>query len=65
MIVGISYFVLILCNGVILGKPGEPEGEISRGIGYFLGLLGCVGITAGGLVRQAFYARARKPPGVL
>lgn len=65
MIVGISYFVLILCNGVILGKPGEPELEISHGVGYLVGLLGCVGITAGGLVRQALYAKVRKPPGVL
>jgi hypothetical protein len=63
-IVGILYFVLILCNGVILGKPGEPDSEISFEIGYLVGLLGCVGIVAGGLVRQAFYARDRKPPGV-
>jgi hypothetical protein len=65
MIVGISYFVLILCNGVILGKPGEPEGEISYAIGYVVGLLGAVGITVGGVVRQAFYDRERKPPGVI
>jgi hypothetical protein len=64
MFVGILYFVLILCNGVILGKPGEPESEISYGIGYLVGLLGAAGIAAGGLVRQALYAK-RKPPGVL
>jgi hypothetical protein len=64
MIVGILYFVLILCNGVILGKPGEPQSEISYRIGYLVGLLGSAGIAAGGLVRQALYAR-RKPPGVL
>ena len=65
MIVGISYFVLILCSGVILGKPGEPDGQISFAIGYLVGLLGCVGITAGGVVRQALYAGVRKPPGVM
>jgi hypothetical protein len=65
MIVGITYFVLILCNGVILGKPGAPDGVIEYGIGYLVGILGCVGITAGGGVRQAFYARGRKPPGVI
>jgi hypothetical protein len=65
MIVGITYFVLILCSGVILGKPGAPDGEISYAIGYLVGLLGAVGIAAGGLVRQAVYAKGRKPPGVL
>jgi hypothetical protein len=64
MIVGILYVVLILCNGIILGKPGEPDSEISFEIGYLVGLLGCVGIAAGGVVRQARYERGRKPPGV-
>jgi len=64
MIVGILYFVLILCNGVILGKPGEPDTEISFEIGYLVGLLGCVGVAASGVLRQARYASGRKPPGV-
>jgi len=34
LVVGIIAFVLILCNGIILGKPGDPPGEISFGIGY-------------------------------
>jgi hypothetical protein len=65
MIVGMTYFLLILCNGIILGKPGAPEGEISYAIGYPVALLGAAGIAAGGLFRQAVYARGRKPPGVL
>jgi hypothetical protein len=32
MIVGMTCFILILCNGVILGKP-EPGIEISLGYG--------------------------------
>ena len=42
MIVGITAFVLILCNGIILGKPGDSV-EISLKIGYLVGLLACLG----------------------
>jgi hypothetical protein len=64
MIVGITCFVLILCNGVILGKP-EPGIEISLGYGWFVALLAAVGLMAGGYLRQAVYSKARKPPGTL
>jgi hypothetical protein len=64
MIVGITTLVLILCNGIILGKP-EPGIEIGFGIGYFVGLLGAIGMTIAGYLRQSFYTDARKPPGVL
>jgi hypothetical protein len=57
--------LLIVLNGVILGKPGEPDSEISRRIGWYLGLVGAIGIGAGGIVRQALYSGARKPPGVM
>ena len=36
MIVGITGFVLVLCNGIILGKP-DPGIEISLKIGYLVG----------------------------
>jgi hypothetical protein len=65
MIVGITAFMLILMNGVILGRPGEPDSEISFQYGYFVGLLGGVIICAGGLIRQAEGGRDRKPPGTL
>ena len=48
MIVGITAFVLILCNGVILGRPGDSV-DIGLGIGYFVGLLASVGMLRGGL----------------
>ena len=64
MIVGITYFVLILCNGVVLGKP-EPGIEISLAYGWFVGLLATVAMMAGGYMRQAFYTSVRKPPGTL
>jgi hypothetical protein len=64
MIVGITYFVLILCNGVILGKPA-PGIEISLAYGWFVALLATVGMMFGGYLRQAVYTQARKPPGTL
>jgi hypothetical protein len=65
MIVGMVAALLILLNGVILGKPGTDPVDISLRIGWFLGLLGALLILAGGLLRQAVRARARKPPGVI
>src|SRR5215212_5191305 len=35
MIVGMTAFALIILNGVILGRPGDPDSEISLKIGYF------------------------------
>jgi hypothetical protein len=65
MVVGITALVLILCNGIILGKPGEPDSEVSLSYGYFVGLLACAAMFTSGYLRQAVYTDARKPPGVL
>ena len=65
MIVGMIAAVLILLNGVILGKPGSDPVDISLEVGWFAGLVGALGILAGGLLRQSIGARARKPPGVI
>jgi hypothetical protein len=65
MIVGITAFVLIVMNGVILGKPGAPDTTISFKYGYAVGLLGSGIICAGGVIRQAEGGRGRKPPGTL
>ncbi len=64
MIVGITGFVLILCNGIILGKP-DPGIELSLKIGYFVGLLACLGMAFSGFLRQSRYTEGRKPPGVI
>jgi hypothetical protein len=64
MVVGITYFVLILCNGIILGRPGDSV-DIGLGIGYFVGLIATAGMMVAGYLRQAFYTSARKPPGVI
>src|SRR5919204_1025000 len=64
MIVGITAFVLILCNGIILGRPGNGV-DIGLGIGYFVALIASAGMLVAGYLRQAIYTEARKPPGVL
>ena len=58
MIVGITAFVLILCNGIILGRPGDSV-DIGLGIGYFVGLLASAGMLVAGYLRQA---RLRRRP---
>ena len=65
MIVGMTAFALILLNGVILGRPGDPDSEIDIKIGYIVGLIGSAMICAGGIIRQAEGDRARKPPGTI
>jgi hypothetical protein len=65
MIVGMTAFALIILNGVILGRPGDPDSEIDIKIGYIVGLLGAAMICAGGIIRQAEGDRARKPPGTI
>lgn len=62
-IVGLTAFVLILCNGVVFGKPGEPDSEISFGIGWYIGLGAAAGIAISGFFRQ-LKGVGRKPPGV-
>ena len=64
MIVGIVSFMLILCNGVILGRPGDSV-EIGLDVGYFVALIASLGLLAAGYLRQAVYTTARKPPGVI
>ena len=64
MIVGIVAFMLILCNGIILGRPGDSV-DIGLAIGYFVGLLASLGLLVAGYLRQAVYETARKPPGVI
>ena len=64
MIVGIVAFMLILCNGIILGRPGDSV-DIGLGIGYFVALLASAGLLVAGYLRQASTRDVRKPPGVI
>lgn len=62
-IVAITAAVLILYNGVI-DRPGEPSATIDLRIGWFLALLGAIGMFAGAVVRSQETGRRRKPPGM-
>jgi hypothetical protein len=62
MIVGAIASTLILYNGVI-SRPGARE-FVSLQIGWFLGLLGALGIVLGGAISQITRGGVeRKPPG--
>jgi hypothetical protein len=62
-VVGIAAFGLIFYAGVI-DRPGEPSGEISLGIGWFLSLFGSILMIAGAASTAAGTEKPRKPPGV-
>jgi hypothetical protein len=64
MIVGITAFVLIICNGIILGRPGDSV-DIGLGIGYFVALIASAAMLVAGYLRQAVYGDPRKPPGTI
>src|SRR3954470_2461187 len=62
-VVGIAAFGLIFYAGII-DRPGEPSGEISLGLGWFLALLGSLLMIGGAAMRSADTEKPRKPPGV-
>jgi hypothetical protein len=64
MVVGITAFVLIICNGIVLGRPGDSV-DIGLGVGYFVALVASAAMLVAGYLRQAVYSDARKPPGVI
>jgi hypothetical protein len=68
MLVGMTAFVLILCNGIILGKPKSTTTaaiDVSLQYGYLVGLLAAAGVMFSGFLRQSLADDAKKPPGVL
>ena len=68
MVVGTTAFVLVLCNGIILGRPENADGssiEISLEIGYLVALLASLALAVSGFLRQSRYTEGRKPPGVI
>jgi hypothetical protein len=67
MLLGVIAAFLIICNGIILGKPAGAIG-ISLNYGYFVAIAASIGIAIAGFQRQLITARdrnIRKPPGIL
>lgn len=63
-VLGLVAITLIFYIGLI-GRPGDPKGEIALGIGWYLAMLAAIAVTVGGAIRSAESERRRKPPGVL
>jgi hypothetical protein len=66
MIVGMTAFVLILLDGIILGRPGgnkRTNVDIAIEYGYLVGLFGAALLCVGGFRRQAEGIKS-KPPGI-
>src|SRR4051794_41030781 len=63
-VVGLAAATLIFYRGII-DRPGEPSGQISLALGWFLALIGALMMTVGGAIRSSEVERKRKPPGVL
>jgi hypothetical protein len=53
MVFAITGVALIVCDGILAGRPGEPDSLVHLGVGYPLGLLATIAITYAGWRRQA------------
>ena len=62
-VVACTALVLILVVGFI-SRPGEPRSGITLQIGWYLGLLACIGMLVGAAQRSA-EGQTKKPPGTL
>ncbi|HTX46588.1 MAG TPA: hypothetical protein VMD48_09930 [Solirubrobacteraceae bacterium] len=63
-VTALAALTFILFRGVI-DKPGQPSGEISVSIGWWVALLGGLLILTGSIWRSRESSTRRKPPGVL
>ena len=65
MIAGIYGAVLVLCNGIILGRPGEGTVDVSLQYGYFVAIAAAAAILAAGVLRHRHAGAMKKtPPGM-
>lgn len=62
MVTSVAAFGLIVYNGLI-GRPGNLG--ITLDIGWYLALLGSIGMIAGAALRTSATERPRKPPGTI
>ena len=64
VIAGIYALVLVLCNGIILGRPGERTVDVALQWGYFVAIAGALAICVAGLLRHRRGTEQRKTPGM-
>jgi hypothetical protein len=62
MIAGIYATMLVLLNGLILGRPGEQSVDVSLQWGYFVAIAGALAIMAGGMMRRLRELRGARSP---
>lgn len=60
-VIGMIAFIIILCRGIIFGRPGTVE--IGLSYGYLLALVATLAMTFAGLLRQSESVE-KQPPGV-
>ena len=65
MIVGITAFVLILCNGIILGQARPGRRDLAEDRLLRRRCSPAPGMAFSGFLRQSRYTEGRKPPGVI
>jgi hypothetical protein len=63
-VIGLTATTLVFWHGVI-SRPGEPDGQVGLGIGWYVAFVASIAIAVGGAMRAAASERRRKPPGVL
>lgn len=63
-VIAIIIIVLLLVAGFVT-KPGQPVGTITLQTGWFLAMVGAIGMLIGSAKRTAKSGRPRKPPGVI
>jgi hypothetical protein len=63
-VIGLTALTIVIVKAFIF-RPGEPSGQISLAVGFFVALLGSLLILVGALLRSQEIGRARKPPGTL
>jgi hypothetical protein len=64
-VVALTAVTLVLLRGLVI-KPGDPPGQISLGIGWYVAFLGTILMLGGSVFSRARQDTGRrKPPGVL
>ncbi|MDQ6915030.1 MAG: hypothetical protein M3155_04380 [Actinomycetota bacterium] len=64
MVVAIAALGLIFYSGIV-DRPGDPSGDVSLRLGWFLALIASILMLVGSVMRQSESEAVRKPPGTI